>query len=162
MVGSYDNYTSLERAHLLAILGAVREQSDNNWDLDDRYVYLDLNFLLCLREDRLDADPPITNNSLSDIVSFESWVTRCDDGDDGHADYSPAEEAAFALSFSGNDIENSNSDPYPYLRGLLDELAVVNVDLTSADEVARRRANERVQAALAFIFGTPFIFAEGE
>ena len=39
--------------------------------------------------------------------------------------------------------------------------AEVDVGLTQSDPIERRRANERVQAALAFIFATPFVFAEG-
>ena len=164
VVGNFDNYTTLERAHLLAILGAKRGQNNQGteewWELDDRNVFFDINSLLCIRADRIDDGE--TNNSLSSMMAYDSWRDYCRNGDDGHTNYSPSEIAAFAFSFTGQDIESGNSQPLPFLRGLLDELAVTQVDLNSNNEIMRRRANESVQAALAFIFATPFIFAEGE
>ena len=112
------------------------------------------------REDRIDHG--VMSNSLADIMSFQSWNNYCESGDDGHQYYSPAEEAAFALFFNGDQIQNSNDDPFPYLRGLMTELAGAPVDLLSTDPIQKRRANERVQAALAFIFATPYVFAEGQ
>jgi len=49
----------------------------------------------------------------------------------------------------------------PYIKSLIDQLAAAQVPLNSSDELERRRANERIHAAMAFIFATPFVFAEG-
>jgi len=159
VIGSLDNYTELERAHLLAILGSDRELSIHSGHLDDRHTHYDLNSLLCLRNDRLDDGE--TNNSLSDMLSYDSWTDYCRNGDDGHEDYSPNEQVAFSSIFNGRDLVNSGAEPYPFLRGLVQQLAVRPLGFDSSNEVVRRRANERVQAALAFIFATPFVFAEG-
>lgn len=158
--GSLDHYSSLERAHLLSILGSDRELSDRNYQLDDQFVYYDLNSLLCMRDDRLQDGE--NNNSLTTLMSFDSWRRYCRLGDDGYEDYSPVEVAAFNRVFNGADLANSQSDPFPYLRGLIEELAVQQIEFDSTNDITRRRANERVQAALAFMFATPFIFAEGD
>lgn len=157
--GNFDHYTELERAHLLAILGTDRELSVHSYHLDDTYTYYDLNSLLCLRDDRLDDGQ--TNNSVAQMLTYDSWNDYCRNGDDGHADYSPSELAAFSLTFNGNALQTSSADPYPYLRGVVNELAVRQIEFNSGNEIKRRRANERVQAALAFIFAGPFVFAEG-
>ncbi|WP_170131987.1 DUF1800 family protein [Arenicella xantha] len=166
-VGSFDNYTELERAHLLAILGANRlanttpgEDPEYYWQIGQRYPFFDINFLLCIREDR--RENGISNNSLADIMSFQSWNNYCLFNYDGEPNYAEHERQAFELSFSGDELQNSNQDPFPYLRGLMAELAVAPVALTSSDAIQKRRANERVQAAIAFIFATPYVFAEGQ
>jgi len=157
--GNYSNYTEFERSHLIAILGTDRELSVHSYHLDDRYTYYDLNSLLCLRDDRIEDGQ--TNNSAAEMLSFDSWNDYCRNGDDGHEDYSPAELEALNLLFNGNDLKNSSADPFPYLRGIVDELSVRQVELNSSNDIKRRRANERIQAALAFIFAGPFVFAEG-
>ncbi len=160
-VGNMDNYTELERAQLLSILGAVRQAPVNgeepSWQIDRRYTYFDLNTLLCIRADR--QNDGMNNNSLSDLMEYDSWDDYCRHNSGVYDDH---ELAALNMSFSGNDLQNSNSEPFPYLRGLMQELASAEVPLTSTDPIQRRRANESVQAALAFIFATPFIFAEGQ
>lgn len=153
MIGNLDNYGALERAHLLAIIGA------NPSSPIQSFQYMDLNFLLCLRADRLDNGE--TDNSLATLMHHRVWRQHepggyCRHGDDGHQDYSPAEKAAFNLQLSDKDVQN-----LPHVKALVDELAVSALPLDSNDPVARLRANERVQSALAFIMATPFIFAEG-
>jgi hypothetical protein len=164
VVGNFDNYTTLERAHLLAILGAKRGQNSEGteypWEWNDRYLFFDINNLLCIRADRIDDGE--NDNSLNAMMAYESWRDYCRIGDDGHEYYSPSEQAAFTFTFTGHDIETGNTEPLPFLRGLLDELSQSQVDLNSNNEVLRRRANESIHTALAFIFATPFIFAEGE
>jgi hypothetical protein len=164
VVGNFANYTSLERAHLVAILGARRlpreDGTEYDWQQNNRNTYFDINHLLCLRDDRVAQD--YFNNSLADLMHFDTWNRFCDHGDDGQTDYTDIEKAAFAFSFNGQQLDSSNTDPFPYLRGLVEELAVSPVLLNSNDPITRRRANEHVQAALAFIFATPYVFAEGE
>ncbi len=160
IVGNLDNYTALERAHLVSILGAKRLPDDEGterwWELDDRYPIFDLNSLLCIHEDRLEQGE--SSSSLSDLMAYESWRNYCRVSDES---YSSTELAALNLSFNGNDLENSTAAPFPYLRGIVEELAQEQLNLNDEDEIQKRRANERVQAALAFIFATPFVFAEG-
>lgn len=164
VVGNFANYTSLERAHLVALLGARRlpraDGTEYSWQTNNRNTFFDINHLLCLRADR--QAHSLSNNSLSDLMAFESWNNYCDHGDDGEADYTDIEKAAYAFSFNGQQLDSSNSEPFPYLRGLVEELAASPVLLNSTDPITRRRANEHVQAALAFIFATPYVFAEGE
>lgn len=164
VVGNFSNYTSLERAHLVALLGARRlpraDGTEYSWQVNNRNTFFDINHLLCLRADR--QAHSLSNNSLSDLMSFNSWNEYCDHGDDGETDYTDIEKAAYALSFNGQQLDNSNTDPFPYLRGLVEELAASPVLLNATDPITRRRANEHVQAALAFIFATPYVFAEGE
>ncbi len=160
VVGNTDNYTTLERAHMVAMLGAKRLPNSNGtehpWQINNTYPYFDLNYLLCLREDRL-ADGQ-TNNSLANIMAFDSWDDYCREN---NGEYSQVEIDAFNFTFTGQQLENNNADPFPYLRGLVEELAQSEVNLNDTDAIQRRRANERVQAALAFVFATPFVFAEG-
>lgn len=160
-IGNYDNYTDLERAQLVAILGSRRLQDEEGtelpWELDDQYPFFDLNSLLCIREDRLEDGQ--TNNSLADLMAYDSWRSYCRENG---GEYTQTEINAFNFSFNGQQLANNNADPFPYLRGLIEELAQAEVNLNDSDAIQRRRANERVQAALAFIFATPFIFAEGE
>ena len=161
VVGSLDNYTALERAHLVAILGAKRlpdeEGVERWWELDDRYPIFDINTLLCIREDRLEQGE--TQNSLADLMTYDNWRSYCRQSS---GEYSPTEVSALTFSFNGSDLENGSADPLPYLRSLVEQLAQEQLNLDDPDEIQRRRANERVQAALAFIFATPFVFAEGQ
>jgi len=152
VIGSMNNYGSLERAHLVSILGA-----NNDEDREDlKYVFWDLNYLLCLRDDRVSKG--FNNNNLVDLMTNEAWWTFCRQGDDGfNQDFSPLEKAAFNRVISSDEVENT-----PYIRSLVQELADSEVFLNSSDDFIKLRANERVQAALVFIFATPFVFAEGE
>ena len=160
-VGNMDNFTDLERSQLVAMLGAVRQPptggQEPSWQLDDEYTYFDLNGLLCIRADRVDQG--INNNSAADLMSYEGWDDHCRHNS---GVYSQAEQDAFDLTFTGQQLRDSAQDPFPYLRGLVEELAIVDVGLNQSDPIQRRRANERVQAALAFIFATPYAFAQGQ
>ena len=92
-------------------------------------------------------------------MTYENWRSYCRHNS---GEYSPTELAALNFSFNGDDLANGSSDPMPYLRSLVEELAQEQVNLNDPDDIQRSRANERVQAALAFIFATPFVFAEGQ
>ena len=152
VVGSMDEFKSLERAHLVSILGANHHEEREDID----FLFWDLNYLLCIRDDRLSKG--FTNNNLADLITNNAWWTFCRQGDDGfNQDFSPLEKAAFNRVISGDEIDNT-----PYISSLIQELAGSEVFLNSSDDVQRLRANERVNAALAFIFATPFVFAEGE
>lgn len=161
VVGNLDNYTVLERGQLLSILGAKRSPDEDGteprWQINNRFPYFDLNYLLCMREDRLEQGQ--TRNSLADLMTYDSWDDNCRHNS---GEYTQTETDALNLSFTGDQLGRSNQDPYPYLRGLIAELASVDVGLTDTDPIQRRRANERIHAALAFIFATPFVFAEGQ
>ncbi|GAA6136758.1 hypothetical protein NBRC116583_05050 [Arenicella sp. 4NH20-0111] len=161
VVGNLDNYTALERSQLLSILGAKRlpreDGTEPSWQVNNRFPYFDLNYLLCLRDDRLEDG--VSQNSLSDLMAYDSWDDYCRRSS---GEYSQTEQDAFNLTFTGDELTNSNQDPYPYLRGLVSELAAVDIGLTDTDPIEKRRANERIHTALAFIFATPFVFAEGQ
>jgi len=151
VIGNTTNYSALEHGHLVAILGANRVQPDQDWD---RFQFMDLNYLLCLRADRISKGE--NSNSLGVLMSEPVWDRFCRHGDDGNSDYSNVEKQAFNLPLTGDTMTDT-----PYIESLIDQLAAAQVPLNSSDELERRRANERIHAAMAFIFATPFVFAEG-
>ncbi len=152
VVGNMDDYKTLEQAHLVSILGANHEEDPN----DRRFLFWDLNYLMCIRDDRVANG--LTSNNLRDLMAEDSWWRYCRHGDDGFVgDFSPTEKAAFNRVLSSQDITST-----PHIDSLVRELLVSEVPLNSNDDFERQRANERVNAALAFIFATPFVFAEGQ
>lgn len=154
VVGSLDNYTALERAHLLSILGAnaVREEESDTWK---EHLFFDLNYLLCISDDRIDQGQ--TDVSLTTLMSENVWSDYCSYYNSNPDEYTSVEKAAFNLVLTGEDIQNDAA-----IQSLLNQLSASLVPLDSSDPIQRRRANERVQAALVFISATPFIFAEGD
>lgn len=140
IVGHTADYGALERAYLLSILGAVSDEVGT-------YRVFDFAQLLCIRQERILAG--VTNNALSDLVSRSAWENYCafDNG------YSSSELDSLNRVFSEQDFTSD-------VNRLLNQIAVVELALDSEDPVLRLRANQRVQQAIAFIFSTPYVFAQ--
>lgn len=148
VVGSLDKYSTLERAHLLSILATDGIRDTETWD---RFQFFDLNNLLCVRADRIANGK--TQNNLSDLLDSNEWNDYCRKG----SAYSTVEVNAFNQVLTGQNIENTS-----HIIALVNELGSKQIELNSDNDLIKRRANERIHAALAFIFSTPFVFAEGE
>lgn len=148
VVGSLDKYSTLERAHLLSILATDGVRDTETWD---SFQFFDLNNLLCIRDDRIANGK--TQNTLSDLLDSNEWNDYCR----RNSGYSTIELNAFNQALSGQNIEST-----PHIIALVNELGNKQIELKSSNEIIKRRANERIHAALSFIFSTPFVFAEGE
>lgn len=172
IVGHLDDYTELERAHLVSIIGA--NSIESTADVTERFAenrFWDLNYLLCIRADKLDRGETVNglydimgNPNLPDGGDNAPWSSRCNiNRVDPH---SPAEREAFNLVVTADMVRNT-----PYIRDLVNELGTSPVRLKQRasgglnEEDAgfiRLRANERIQAAALFIMATPFVFAEAQ
>ena len=154
MVGNLDNYTPLERAHLVAILGA---SNDGN---EDRHF--DLPMFLCVYNDRIE-------NGLSpnDVPTLRSRLTRECRRSSG--EYSDNETRWLNKSYSVEELTNSLTEPFtgfnPAITGgqipnLINQLGDINMPLLSDDDGLRLQANRRIHYAMAFISATPFMLVE--
>ena len=155
-VGNMDNYTELERAHLLSILAAVSQ--DPSGTHQDEYFF-DFNYLMCVVEDY-----KVQNNTNSfqvfDVLTFENWynypLCRENDGIAQH------ESNALNATLTGAQISNDNE-----IQSILSDLGSSTLPLngdvsTEEGKKIRRYALRRIDSALDFIFTTPFVFAEGQ
>jgi len=157
-VGSFDNFSDLERAHLYSLLGSARIVPDNSADGDNP---LDFNLLMCMAEDyqikeEVDAVP------LDDLLFEGNWDNYCRPNDDDVSGYSDAEIAAFNRVYTGQSIRQN-----PLAQDLLEQLGSKTIPLNATTghndgETLRKHALERINATLGFIFTTPFVFAEGQ
>jgi len=150
-VGNLDNYTVLEEAHLYTLLGAARRAPGRPHDQDH---FFDFPLLACMVNDYR-RKVPAADLSINNLMSNNVWDDYCDRGDDGVSGYSDLELADLNRSYSGQDIQNN-----AVLNTLVNNLGNVALPLNSQNTVLRRRSRQRVQTAMAFIFTTPFIFAE--
>lgn len=156
-VGSMDNYTELERAHLYSILGAARIELGDNDDGDRSH---DFNLLTCIIAD-YQVTENTTNVPIIDILNNDdgSWDDYCNRYDDGGG-YQPHEVAALNGALTGSDIENDM-----VIQSVLTQLGEQELRFSetqgfeNGDDV-RKHARERVNSALGFIFTTPFVFVE--
>ena len=155
-VGNMDNYTELERAHLLSILAAVSQ--DPNGNHQDEYFF-DFNYLMCVVEDF-----KVQNNTSSfqvfDVLTFDDWYNYpfCREND-GIAQH---ESSALNAALTGAQISSDSE-----IQSILSDLGSSTLPLTgdvSTEEgkKIRRFALSRIDNALDFIFSTPFVFAEGQ
>lgn len=147
IIGNLDNYTDLERAHLIPIIGALNSEDHefNEFRAFDRHF--DLAHLLCIREERLLSG--INSNTLQDLVSPDGWREFCT------FPYSEEERTLLTRHFSVSEIQTDSS-----VGGLLDQIGEGEIPLDHSDSGVRLEANRRIQEAVAFIFSTPFMFAE--
>lgn len=160
VVGSMDNYTDLERAHLYSLLGAARMQVDNTRDSDFAH---DFNLVMCVIAD-YQADEGESDTPIIDILTHTddgSWDDYCREGDDGGS-YLPHEVAALNAVFTGDDIRNDAQ-----IQNILAQLGQVTLDFDTTNGSnngadVRRHTRERVNGALGFIFTTPFVFVEAQ
>jgi len=160
VVGSMDNYTDLERAHLYSLLGAARIDPGDNDDGDFAH---DFNMVMCVIAD-YQREESASDAPIIDILTHNddsSWDNYCREFDDGGS-YLPHELAALNASLTGNDIANN-----PQIQDILTQLGQVTLNFEETEGFngganVRRHTRERVSSALGFIFTTPFVFAEGQ
>jgi len=157
IVGNTDQYSSVEEAHLVSLLGAVSPvnfdaggANPSNTNFHTSLVW-DLNHLLCVRADRLDRGE--TAVALSDLVANVNRYCRASNS----GEYNSVEQAALDIPITQQTLTNQ-----AFVQAIVNELKQVNVPIDSTDTVEARRAADRVNAAVAFIFATPFVFATGE
>jgi len=160
VVGSMDNYTELERAHLYSLLGAARIDLDD--DDDGAYPH-DFNMVMCVIAD-YQVEESATDAPIIDILTHDgdgSWDNYCREFDDGGS-YLPHEVAALNAELTGEDIANDSQ-----IQDILNQLGQQTLRFnetngTNSGTDVRRNALRRVNNALGFIFTTPFVFAEGQ
>ena len=183
-VGSLDNFTDLERAHLYTLLGTARMDpiddgnSGNNASTIDQHGSraLDFNLMMCIIEDHkrnpnrfnnTTFDPSPTANIL-EILSTRRWDDYC--RDDGGA-FAQFELDIIDKAYTGNEIANDAD-----IQTVLDLLGNIRLEIEGGQPIGatglsdeqelqrnlRLHTLERINAALGFIYTTPFIFAEGE
>jgi len=151
-VGNLDNYSSLEKAHLYAILGAARHAPGETYNQD---FFFDLPLLVCIAKDYRTQEPA-GSLALDNLLDSRVWYRHCAHHDGPDA-YSQAEKDMLNAVYTGEDIEND-----PIIQILVTNLGNRSLPLTSSNPILRERSRERIQSAMGFIFATPFIFAEGE
>jgi len=151
-VGSMDNYTELEKAHLYTMLGAFTNDPSG---VDDGKYFFDLSYLLCTYVD-YQIQELRTPNSVFDVITSTDWTNYpyC------------REDSGLALSVLNLNVTGQLIDSSPVIQSILTELGSSTIPLNEPidnerDENYRRYALQRVDNALDFIFTTPFIFAEG-
>lgn len=160
VVGSMENYTQLERAHLYSLLGAARIEFGDDSDGDFAH---DFNMVMCVIADYQQKeganDAPII--AILDHGDDGSWNNYCREFDDGGS-YLPHEVAALNAVLTGNDIANDAQ-----IQDVLAQLGQVTLNFDETEGFngganVRKHVRERVSSALGFIFTTPFVFAEGQ
>ncbi len=180
VVGNFDNYSELERAHLYTFLATGRMDNPNDSSYGGRA--LDFNLMMCVLIDyRNDPDqfnnptldPPSDGSAtILDILSTRRWDDYCRDFNNGGV-FEPHEVAALNRVYTSADIAND-----PDIQATLQLLGEVTLPIevgSLADEDPddltieqrnlrwlRRNTLERISAALGFIYTTPFVFAEGK
>lgn len=157
-VGSMDNYTELEKAHLYSLLGAARINPGNSSDGDQP---LDFNFLMCIAENyRLKES---TSSAELDFILFGNrWDDYCRINDEDTEGFTQAENQALNRVYTGQSIRDN-----VLAQDLLSQLARVTLPLaattgSNGGTDLRENTLERINNALGFIFTTPFVFAEGQ
>ena len=158
VVGNMDNYSDLEQAHLYSLLGSARIYPDNSADGDNP---LDFNLLMCVAE-AYKVEESASSAPLDTILRERTWDDYCRPNDDGISGYSATEIAAINRVFTGRDIARD-----PTAQDLLAQLGAMTLPLNANTshndgETLRKHALERINAAVGFIFTTPFVFAEGQ
>ncbi len=175
-VGNFDNFTELERAHLYALLGTPRMDNPENSGYGAQAA--DFNLMMCILEDydrnpdrytNVGAGDPPPNATILDILASRRWDDYC--RDDG-GQFEAYEIQALNQAFTGSDIANDAN-----IQATLDLLGEVTLPLEVGPPIdanpnnlsdqqmqlrtLRRNTLRRINTALAFIFTTPFVFAEG-
>jgi len=161
IVGNTDNYSALEEAYLVSILGATDRRIDPT-DENHQERYFDFTHLLCIRQEIIDdpgsgTNPDVSLDRLVRNYNNGGWNRYCrPEGSPG--EYSAAEIALLNRAYTEPEIRNT-----AYIQDLVAELKLTELPLDISPTLRQREyANERVQNAIAFIFGSPFVFVEEE
>ena len=183
-VGNLDNFTDLERAHLYTLLGTARmdpiDDGSTGNDTDTITHHgaraLDFNLMMCIIEDHR-RNPTRFNNATFDpgpnanileILSTRRWDDFCRNNNGGFEQF---ELDIINKAYTGDEIRNDAS-----IQAVLNLLGNVQlqieggppIDQTGLSGAQQLQQNlrlntlQRINAALGFIYTTPFIFAEGE
>lgn len=161
-VGSLDNFTELERAHLYSLLGAARDNPGNTSDGDHAF---DFNLVMCVVADHAyDPEDISPTATITDILATNRWDDFCLQNDNGSSGFLAHELAELNAQYTGDEIANS-VQMQEILTLLGNETLQLNASgsqHSNSGADLRKNARERVSTALGFIFTTPFIFAEGQ
>lgn len=157
VIGSMDNYTDLEKAHLYSLLGAARINPGENSDGDHAF---DFNLVMCVIAD-YQVQESATNAPIINILTENTWDDYC--RDDVNDEYDAHELAQLNASYTGTQISNDS-----LMQSILNDLGNQTLPFNASGTEhsndgadLRRHARERVSNALGFIYTTPFVFAEG-
>ena len=158
VVGSLDNFTELEKAHLYSLLGSARINPGQTSDGDNPF---DFNFLMCIVED-YQLKESANDAPLASILSGGTWDDYCRTNDDNVTGFTAAEQATLNRVYTGQAIADS-----PLAQDVLAQLGQFTLPFNATSGAnnganLREHALERVSNALGFIFTTPFVFAEGQ
>ncbi len=156
VVGNLDDYTELERAHLVSILGATRVSTNDPWDQEH---FLDFNLLMCAVRD-LQLQEPAQPISMQYLMSNGRWDNYCRHDNGSSTSFTAAELSDLEHAYTAQEITND-----PLIQQLLNELGettlpIVTTSGANAGYDLREHARQRINAAVGFIFTTPYVFAE--
>lgn len=183
-IGSLDDFTDLERAHLYTLLatGQMDPINDGSSGNDSSTISLqgaralDFNLMMCVIEDHRRNPNRFTNQNFDpspsanilEILQTRRWDDYCRDNDGGFEQF---ELDILNKAYTRSEIEND-----PEIQQVLDLLgnfqlvieggpSLSATNLSPEQELQRNlRLNtlQRINAALGFIYTTPFVFAEGQ
>lgn len=155
MFGNLNNYTELERAHLVSILGGSRG--------NDQGLHFDLSMVVCIFNDSVVRGE--NNQPVPELLRRADRYCRANNGG-----FTDDERRWLNRSYNTEEITNANTSPYtgPFnpaleqraIPNIVQQLSNVNVALTNQDDQIRRNANRRIHYALAFLAATPFALVE--
>ncbi len=177
-VGHLDNYNELERAHLYALLGTARMEplgTGNNDDIieDHGALALDFNLVMCVIEDHR-RDPRFNEtpagSTILEILTTPRWNRFCRDNNNG------SEFEQFELDVTNKAYTEQEIASDAEIQSILNLLGDVRLEIEGGTPIGETPENEiqalqqslrlntlaRINAALGFVFNTPFIFAEGQ
>jgi hypothetical protein len=158
VVGNFDNYTDLEKAHLYSLLGAARINPGSSSDGD---YPMDFNFVMCIAEN-YQLRESTSAAPLDFILLGGRWDDYCRINDENTSGFTEAEKEALNRVYTGQSIGNN-----ALAQNLLTQLGSMTLPLqattgSNGGDDVREHTLERINNALGFIFTTPFVFAEGQ
>ncbi len=158
ITGSLEHYGELERAHLLSILGATRQSPGST---SDQNRFYDFNLLMCAVRD-LQLQSPQQAISIAYLMSNGRDDNYCRNDNNGSSEFTQTELDLLEKAYTETEIRED-----ALIQQLLNELGNNTLPLltnsgSNQGKDLREHARERVHAAIAFIFTTPYVFAEVE
>jgi len=138
-----ENYTQLERAHILPLISVKR-------DLNQIYCVQQRRIAEQIQPEQWEIDRNLSplETILKDYSGVNSTGHRCDDN------LNAAEIQLLEHGFTIAELESAD------MVVLLDEMADSTLLLDSSDLEEREEANKRVGQAINFILSTPFLMAQ--